>query len=89
MCAEAENKFATNKSSTPQCHIKLSKQEMWEEWSRYVAEKIHTLLVDRDPDCDDEGRQWTVRVRELVHIKSYAPHVDHLVADVECRPIKL
>ena len=86
MCAEAENKFATNKSSTPQCHIK---QEMWEEWSHYVEEKIHALLVDRDPDRDGEGRQWTVRVRELVHVKSYAPHVDHLVADVECRPIKL
>lgn len=66
--------------------MKSSKQEIWEEWSHCVAEKIHSLLADRDPDRDDEGRQWMVRVRELVHVKSYAPHVDHLVADVECRP---
>ena len=70
-----------NKASTPQPNS--SKQEIWEEWSRYVTEKIHSLLADRD---HGEGRQWSVRVAELVHVKSYAPHVDHLVADVECRP---
>ena len=73
-----------NKASMPQA--KSSKQEIWEEWSRYVSEKIHSLLADRDYD---KGRQWRVRVTELVHVKSYAPHVDHLVADVECRPDKI
>ena len=74
-----------NKLTAPSCspHVKSSKQEVWEEWSCYVAEKIRSLLADGDLDG---GRRWRVRVRELVHVKSYAPHVDHLVADVECRP---
>ena len=80
MCAQTTSK---NKFTTYTPHIKLSKQEIWEEWSRYVAERIHSLLADGHHDGE---RQWRVRVRELVHIKSYAPHVDHLVADVECRP---
>ena len=65
-------------------HVKSSKQEIWEEWSRYIAERIHSLLADRDGG--DGGTGWRVSIRELVHVKSYAPHVDHLVADVECRP---
>ena len=63
-----------------------SKKEVWEAWSSYVAERIN-ILLDRENPLKESGRQWKVRVGEVVHVKSYAPHVDHLVADVECRPL--
>lgn len=31
--------------------------------------------------------EWSVCLRHVELVKSYAPHVDHLVFDVECRPI--
>ena len=81
MCQQTETRFT---GGTYTSHDK-SKQVLWEEWSHYVAEKIRCLL-NRENSLKDEGREWRVRVRELVHVKSYAPHVDHLVVDVECRP---
>lgn len=63
-----------------------SKRDKWEEWSHYVMERI-SFLLERENPLPMKGKQWKVGVRDLVHIKSYAPHVDHLVADVECRPV--
>ena len=31
---------------------------------------------------------WSVCLRHIELVKSYAPHVDHVVFDVECRPIR-
>ena len=62
------------------------KREKWEEWSHYVAGRIH-LLLDGENPLPAKQKRWKVSVRELVHVKSYAPHVDHLVADLECRPV--
>ena len=64
------------------------KRERWEEWSHYVVERIRCLL-DRENPLVERGKQWKVRVGEVVHVKSYAPHVDHLVADIVCRPVDL
>lgn len=65
-----------------------SKREKWEEWSHYVMERI-SFILDRENPLPMKEKQWKVRVRDLVHVKSYAPHVDHLVADVECRPVNV
>ena len=53
----------------------------WYIWSNSVALRIMTILNDLH-----EGKQWSVIVRHIQHVKSYAPHVDHLVIDLECRP---
>ena len=29
---------------------------------------------------------WTITVRHVEKVKSYAPHIFHVVVDVECRP---
>ena len=54
-------------------------------WEEYVVQRIGHLLSQGNPL--GEGRRWEVRVGGVECVKSYAPCVDHLVADMECRPI--
>ena len=57
-----------------------TRHSSWYIWSNSVALRIMTILNDLH-----EGKQWSVFVRLVQHVKSYAPHVDHLVVDLECR----
>lgn len=54
-------------------------------WGAYVAARMRELLPRENPLTT--GQQWTVELRHVERVKSYAPHVDHLVADIECRPV--
>ena len=63
-----------------------SKQEMWERWAEYVAEEMLKMLGKENPQHPDSGREWSVTVKHIKHVKSYAPHIDHLVVDLDCRP---
>lgn len=63
----------------PSCNKKV-KQE-WLDWAKYVAQTILAHLRK------SHGKQeWNVQVRHIEHVKSYAPHIDHVVLDVECCP---
>ena len=53
-------------------------------WAEYVRERVGKMLSEVNALCD--GRRWSVRVGRLVTVKSYAPFVDHMVVDMECRP---
>ena len=53
--------------------------ESWSSWASYVAGKIGVLLVKL------HSTQWTVSVEHIERVKSYAPHIDHLVLDLQCR----
>uniref|UniRef100_A0A452VB85 tRNA methyltransferase 12 homolog n=1 Tax=Ursus maritimus TaxID=29073 RepID=A0A452VB85_URSMA len=33
------------------------------------------------------GTQWKTQILHIQPVKSYAPHVDHIVLDLECRPV--
>lgn len=55
------------------------------DWADYVITRIRHLLSEGNPLC--EGWRWDVRVGRVVTVKSYAPFVDHVVVDVECRPV--
>ena len=59
------------------------KHSSWYIWSNSVALRIMTILND----LHEEKQCWSVIVRHIQHVKSYAPHVDHLVVDLECRPL--
>ena len=69
------------------------------EWSGYVRTKITGILnrlycphLDSFPDrpCNGNGAGgWSVSVRHIECVKSYAPHVHHVVVDLECRPSKI
>ena len=56
-----------------------------ESWERYIVGTIGRLLPKENPLC--EGWRWDMRVGRVGTVKTYAPFVDHVVADVECRPI--
>ncbi|XP_027501230.1 tRNA wybutosine-synthesizing protein 2 homolog isoform X2 [Corapipo altera] len=52
----------------------------WQRWAETTATRIQGLLVEL------HGRLWHTRVLHIEAVKSYAPHVHHLVLDLECRP---
>ncbi|XP_017674779.1 PREDICTED: tRNA wybutosine-synthesizing protein 2 homolog isoform X1 [Lepidothrix coronata] len=52
----------------------------WQRWAETTATRIQGLLVEL------HGRPWHTRVLHIEAVKSYAPHVHHLVLDLECRP---
>ena len=52
----------------------------WRQWSAETAVAIRRLLSEL------HGHPWIVKVLHLEQVKSYAPRVDHLVLDLECRP---
>ena len=59
-----------------------SKRQEWVKWGRETASRIQELLLEHHPKTE-----WRTRVLHIEHVKSYAPHVDHLVLDLECRPV--
>jgi hypothetical protein len=49
-------------------------------WARGVSERIETLLFEL------HKQRWRTMIIHIENVKSYAPHVHHLVLDLECRP---
>ncbi|NWV06780.1 TYW2 protein, partial [Ptilonorhynchus violaceus] len=52
----------------------------WQRWAEATATRIRELLAEL------HGRPWSTSVLHIEAVKSYAPHVQHLVLDLECRP---
>ncbi|NXN35826.1 TYW2 protein, partial [Rhinoptilus africanus] len=52
----------------------------WRRWAEATAARIRGLLVAL------HGQPWRTSVLHIEAVKSYAPHVHHLVLDLECRP---
>ncbi|XP_074457872.1 synaptotagmin-like protein 4 isoform X10 [Larus michahellis] len=52
----------------------------WQRWAEATAARIQGLLAElhRQP--------WRTSILHIEAVKSYAPHVHHLVLDLECRP---
>ncbi|NXL75275.1 TYW2 protein, partial [Leptocoma aspasia] len=53
----------------------------WQRWAEGTATRIQGLLAEL------HGRPWRSSVLHVEAVKSYAPHVHHLVLDLECRPV--
>ncbi|NXS24866.1 TYW2 protein, partial [Mystacornis crossleyi] len=53
----------------------------WQRWAEATAAQIRGLLAEL------HGRPWRTSVLHVEAVKSYAPHVHHLVLDLECRPV--
>ncbi|XP_064603269.1 tRNA wybutosine-synthesizing protein 2 homolog [Liolophura sinensis] len=49
----------------------------WAEQSRPVIEEIFYTIYKKS---------WRTEIHHIEHVKSYAPHVDHIVVDLLCRP---
>ncbi|XP_031592294.1 tRNA wybutosine-synthesizing protein 2 homolog [Oreochromis aureus] len=59
---------------------KKADREVWQAWADDTAKHIASLLKDFT------GTLWTTNIQHIEHVKSYAPHVHHVVLDLECRP---
>ncbi|XP_069027959.1 tRNA wybutosine-synthesizing protein 2 homolog isoform X1 [Embiotoca jacksoni] len=59
---------------------KKADMEVWQAWADDTANHIASLLRDLS------GALWTTAIQHIEHVKSYAPHVHHVVLDLECRP---
>ncbi|NXN93153.1 TYW2 protein, partial [Rhinopomastus cyanomelas] len=52
----------------------------WQRWAEATAIRIQELLAEL------HGQPWQTSILRIEAVKSYAPHVHHLVLDLECRP---
>ncbi|XP_041845952.1 tRNA wybutosine-synthesizing protein 2 homolog [Melanotaenia boesemani] len=59
---------------------KKADREAWQAWANETANHIVSLLRDLT------GALWVTNIQHIEHVKSYAPHVHHVVLDLECRP---
>ncbi|KAM9740522.1 tRNA wybutosine-synthesizing protein 2 homolog [Menidia menidia] len=59
---------------------KKAGREVWKAWADETATRIASLLRDAT------GAPWLTNIQHIEHVKSYAPHVHHVVLDLECRP---
>lgn len=67
-------------NQVPSCNRTVRPE--WLSWAKYVAQSLLQLL-EKSHDIEN----WSVQIQHIEHVKSYAPHVDHVVLDVECRPL--
>ena len=52
----------------------------WFPWAKKVSREIRGMLEAL------HGNEWKTTILHIEHVKSYAPHVDHIVLDLECQP---
>ena len=72
-------------NSKPVAMATLGKRHCWKNWGEQVCKDITDLL---QAGSHDHGG-WITRVAHIEHVKNYAPHIDHIVVDIECRRSKL
>ncbi|TRZ09190.1 hypothetical protein HGM15179_017921 [Zosterops borbonicus] len=53
----------------------------WQRWAEATATRIQGLLAEL------HGRPWRSSILHVEVVKSYAPHVHHLVLDLQCQPV--
>ena len=83
--ASIDRIFPTNTGSAAKSNMaKFAKtratKPAWSDWADVVCRTLQSHL------CGMLRTDWCVSVRHIEHVKSYAPHVDHVVADIDCRP---
>ncbi|XP_015244217.1 PREDICTED: tRNA wybutosine-synthesizing protein 2 homolog [Cyprinodon variegatus] len=71
---------AAVRDGTPQVSPKKADREVWQGWADDTANRIASLLQDL---C---GAPWLINIQHIEHVKSYAPHLNHVVLDLDCRP---
>ncbi|ESN98694.1 hypothetical protein HELRODRAFT_67136, partial [Helobdella robusta] len=74
-----ESKYCSNNGIRKDKNMK----EVWIRWANDTCKIIQDTLEK----LDDRPKRWQCEVLYIGQIKSYAPHIDHLVVDVHCKPI--
>ncbi|NXF59219.1 TYW2 protein, partial [Ciccaba nigrolineata] len=73
---EAQHPTEDCRKGTPGVRIRPE----WQRWAEAAATRIQGLLAEL------HGQLWHTSILHIQAVKSYAPHVHHLVLDLECRP---
>lgn len=74
-----EHSSATDVEESP---LRIQRDmEVWAAWATDTASRICTLLLDIT------GGKWKTNIRHIEHVKTYAPHISHVVLDLECKPL--
>ncbi|XP_049898083.1 tRNA wybutosine-synthesizing protein 2 homolog [Epinephelus moara] len=66
--------------ATSRASGRTADREAWQAWADDTANRIASLLKDIT------DARWITNIQHIEHVKSYAPHVHHIVLDLECRP---
>lgn len=72
--------FPVNDNAAQSLSRKTADRQVWQAWADDTANQITCLLKEVT------GSQWITSIQHIEHVKSYAPHVHHIVLDLECRP---
>ena len=48
-------------------------------WADGIVKRVHEIISNLYPDT-----KWLIEAKEIVCIKPYAPHIDHMVVDICC-----
>ncbi|XP_052066312.1 tRNA wybutosine-synthesizing protein 2 homolog [Mytilus californianus] len=60
----------------------IDRKNTWTEWAEQTCGTLHKLMCIAHSES-----KWNISVLHIEHVKSYAPHVDHVVVDFKCCPI--
>lgn len=71
-----------NTQGSKHSSLEQSKCYSIESWIAYVTRRITMFLQENK----DRAASWSVEVKHVEQVKSYAPHISHVVLDLECRP---
>ncbi|GIY95922.1 tRNA wybutosine-synthesizing protein 2 homolog [Caerostris extrusa] len=63
-----------------QKNLHFHRNPEWSLWASDVCIRINDILTQL------YSAKWTANTVSIIRIKSYAPHIDHLVADICCKP---
>ncbi|XP_072126675.1 tRNA wybutosine-synthesizing protein 2 homolog isoform X1 [Mobula birostris] len=75
-----ENKSKIQSNCGTYYEKKLFTHPEWQSWAELVALRIKRMLETR------HKKPWSTNILHIECVKSYAPHIDHVVLDLECRP---
>ncbi|KFO76174.1 tRNA wybutosine-synthesizing protein 2, partial [Cuculus canorus] len=73
---EAQNPMGDSVKEAVEARIRPE----WQRWAEATSARIRGLLAEL------HGQQWHTNILHIEPVKSYAPHVHHIVLDLECRP---
>lgn len=83
-CSNSEELMAKNvQTEIPKLREGKSKRWMkpeWTEWAFNAVQRMKEILQNQTLE------DWLVTAVHIEHVKSYAPHIDHLVVDIRCLP---
>ncbi len=58
----------------------------WRKWSLDTAKTFAEIFREIGKENSSFKSEWKLELIHLEHVKSFAPHVDHLVLDIKCCP---